>query len=60
MQSPAELQTELAYLALPKYVRRNVDARTLDQAHAFIEKSASNMRKLLTDVALNRAAKTSQ
>jgi hypothetical protein len=54
VQSPEELQTELAYLAMPKFVRRNVDARTLEHAQAFIEKSASNMRKLLTDVALNQ------
>ena len=54
VQQPGELQTELAYLALDKYVRRNVDARTLENARAFIEKSASNMRKLLVDVALNQ------
>jgi hypothetical protein len=54
VQAPHELQTELAYLALDKYVRRNVDARTLANAQAFIEKSASNMRKLLVDVALNQ------
>ena len=54
VQKPDELQTELAYLALDKYVRRNVDARTLEHAHAFIEKSASNMRKLLTDIARNQ------
>jgi hypothetical protein len=54
VQSPDELQTELAYLALDKYVRRKVDARTLSNAQAFIEKSASNMRNLLVDVALNQ------
>jgi hypothetical protein len=54
VQAPDELQTELAYLALDKYVRRQVDARTLAHAQAFIEKSASNMRNLLVDVALNQ------
>ncbi len=53
VSSPEELQTELAYLAVPRYVRRNVDARTLDHAQAFIEKSAGSMRGLLTDILLN-------
>jgi hypothetical protein len=53
VQSPTELQTELAYLAVPRYVRRNIDARRLEHAQAFIEKSARNMRSLLVDIALN-------
>ena len=31
VKAAEEIQTELAYLALPRYVRRSVDARTLDQ-----------------------------
>ena len=42
-----EIQTELAYLAIPRYVRRSVDARKLDHARAFIEKSAPRMKALL-------------
>ena len=48
-----EIQTELAYLAIPRYVRRSVDARKLDHARAFIEKSASGMKALLLDPLLN-------
>jgi len=48
-----EIQTELAYLAIPRYVRRSVDARKLDHARAFIEKSASGMKALLLDPVLN-------
>ena len=52
--TPAEeIQTELAYLAIPRYVRRSVDARKLDHARAFIEKSAERMKALLVDPALN-------
>ena len=50
---PDELQTELAYLAIPRYVRRAVDQKRLDNAHAFIEKSASTMRALLQDPMAN-------
>jgi PD-(D/E)XK nuclease superfamily protein len=48
-----EIQTELAYLAVPRYVRRSVDARKLDHARAFIEKSAGGMKALLLDPLLN-------
>lgn len=51
--SPEEIQTELAYLAIPRYVRRSVDARKLDHARAFIEKSAGGMKTLLLDPLLN-------
>jgi PD-(D/E)XK nuclease superfamily len=51
--SPEEIQTELAYLAIPRYVRRNVDGRKLDHARAFIEKSAGRMKALLLDPLLN-------
>jgi hypothetical protein len=51
--TPEEIQTELAYLAIPRYVRRSVDARKLDHARAFIEKSAGGMKTLLLDPLLN-------
>jgi len=51
--SPEEIQTELAYLAIPRYVRRRVDARKLAHACAFIEKSAGRMKALLADPVLN-------
>src|SRR6185295_13555518 len=44
-----DIQTELAYLALPRYVRRNVDQRKVDHLRRFIEKSAGTMRALLLD-----------
>ena len=53
--SPEEIQTELAYLAIPRYVRRPVDAKRLERATAFIRKSASNMRALLLDADANVA-----
>ena len=49
MAAAEELHTELAYLAIPRYVRRRVDAKQLEQARAFIEKSASNMRRCSLD-----------
>jgi hypothetical protein len=53
--SPEEIETELAYLAIPRYVRRAVDAQKLERARAFIEKSASRMKALLLDPVLNLA-----
>jgi hypothetical protein len=53
--SPEEIQTELAYLAVPRYVRRGVDAKRLDQARAFIAKSAGRMKALLLDPVANVA-----
>lgn len=53
--SPEEIRTELAYLALPRYVQRAVDARKLDHARAFIRRSAGNMKTLLLDPDLNTA-----
>ena len=50
-----EIRTELAYLAVPRYVQRAVDARKLDHARAFIVKSAGNMKSLLLDAATNVA-----
>lgn len=51
--SPEEIETELAYLALPKYVRKSVDSARLEHAHAFIEKSAGKMKSLLLDPIAN-------
>lgn len=53
--SPEEIETELAYLAVPRYVRRQVDARKLDHARSFIAKSAGTMRGLLLDPLANLA-----
>jgi hypothetical protein len=50
-----EIRTELAYLAIPRYVRRNVDSRKLDHARSFIRKSAGNMKALLLDPLVNQA-----
>jgi hypothetical protein len=55
VSEPEEIQTELAYLAIPRYVRRAVDRRKLAHARAFIEKSASNMKTLLLDPLSNLA-----
>jgi hypothetical protein len=55
VQAAEELRTELAYLVIPRFVRRTVDTRTLDNARAFIQKSAGSMRELLIDPALNAA-----
>jgi CRISPR/Cas system-associated exonuclease Cas4 (RecB family) len=54
-QDPAQIRTELAYLAVPRYVRRTVDARKLEHARAFIRKSAGTMKDLLLDPLLNVA-----
>ena len=53
--SPEEIRTELAYLSVPRYVQRSVDARKLDLARAFIVKSAGNMKSLLLDPVANLA-----
>ena len=53
--APEEIQTELAYLAIPRYVRRSVDRRKLDHLRAFVAKSAKNMRALLLDPVANLA-----
>ena len=53
--APEEIQTELAYLAIPRYVRRSVDRRKLDHLRAFVARSAKNMRGLLLDPLANLA-----
>jgi CRISPR/Cas system-associated exonuclease Cas4 (RecB family) len=55
VQNAEELLTELAYLVLPRYVRRRVDGKKLASARAFIEKSAGNMKALLLDPLANLA-----
>ena len=51
--APEDIQTELAYIAIPRYVRRSVDRRKLDHARAYIAKSATNMKALLLDPLAN-------
>jgi hypothetical protein len=53
VRSADELRTELAYLAIPRYVRRTVDQKRLDHARSFIAKSASTMKALLLDPVAN-------
>jgi CRISPR/Cas system-associated exonuclease Cas4 (RecB family) len=55
VQAPTEIETELAYLAIPRYVSRSVDAATLERAQAFIERSSGRMKTLLLDPVLNLA-----
>lgn len=55
VQSPEEIQTELAYLAIPRYVRRAVDRKKVDHLRRFIQKSATTMRGLLLDPVANLA-----
>jgi hypothetical protein len=51
--SPDGIVTELAYLAIPRYVRRSIDAQRLDGARDFIRKSAEGMKALLLDPVKN-------
>jgi CRISPR/Cas system-associated exonuclease Cas4 (RecB family) len=53
--APEEIRTELAYLAIPRYVRRTVDRRKLDHLRSYVAKSAKNMRALLLDPVANLA-----
>jgi len=55
VEEPEELVTELAYLVLPRYVRRPVNRKKFAHARAFIEKSARNMKALLLDPVVNLA-----
>ncbi len=55
VSKPEELRTELAYLAMPRFVRRQVDARLLEDARRFIERSVAAMKALLIDPVANRA-----
>lgn len=47
--SAEEIETELAYLARDRYVRRSVNAAGLKSARAFIARSAARMKELLHD-----------
>ena len=55
VQAPEEIETELAYLVIPKAVRRKVDRKKLDHARSFIARSASTMKSLLLDPEQNLA-----
>jgi hypothetical protein len=55
VSSPEELRTQLAYLAVPRYVIRSVDGRKLEHARSFIRKSSSTMKSLLLDPLANLA-----
>ena len=55
VEDPARIETELAYLVIPKAVRRKVDAKKIDHARQFIAKSAATMKSLLLDPAQNLA-----
>jgi hypothetical protein len=50
---PEEIETELAYLAIPRFVRRRVDGQKLAAARSFVAKSASRMKGLLLDPLAN-------
>jgi hypothetical protein len=55
VSAPEEIVTELAYLVIPRYVRRSVDRRMLEHARAFIARSAGSMKALLLDPVANLA-----
>ena len=46
---PEQISTELAYLVIPKSVRRSVDRKRIENARRFILKSAGSMKALLLD-----------
>jgi hypothetical protein len=55
VRAPEEIETELAYLAIPRYVKRTIDGPKLERAQKFIEKSAARMQALLLDPLANLA-----
>ncbi len=55
VRAPEELRTELAYLVVPRFVRRQVPAALLQHARRFIQRSAQAMRALLRDPLANVA-----
>jgi CRISPR/Cas system-associated exonuclease Cas4 (RecB family) len=55
VQEPEEIETELAYLAVPRFVRRSVDRPRVEAARSFIRKSAGTMKELLLDPVANLA-----
>jgi hypothetical protein len=52
---PEQIRTELAYLMIPRFVRRAVSGRSLARARAFVARSAGRMRALLADPVANLA-----
>jgi hypothetical protein len=54
-EETGEIETRLAYLAIPRYVSRRLEVDKLDYARAFIEKSAGTMKTLLIDPMANLA-----
>lgn len=54
-KEPEQIQTELAYLAIPRYVRRTMKSQTLTNAESFIKKSAANMKALIPDPTADNA-----
>ena len=50
---PEEITTELDYLVLPKAVRRSVTKEKIDAARRFIQRSARDMKALLSDPVAN-------
>jgi CRISPR/Cas system-associated exonuclease Cas4 (RecB family) len=55
VKEPEQIETELAYLVIPRYVRRSVDRAKVAHARSFIAKSAGNMKALLLDAVTNLA-----
>lgn len=51
----SEIETELAYLLWPRYVRKSVTEDKLERARGFVRKSAKTMRALLQDPEANTA-----
>jgi hypothetical protein len=52
---PEQISTELSYLVIPKTVRRSVNRKAVENARAFILKSAGTMKSLLLDPSQNLA-----
>ena len=55
VSEPAQISTELSYLVIPKTVRRSVNAKAIENARRFIQKSAGTMKSLLLDPVQNLA-----
>jgi hypothetical protein len=55
VESPEQIDTELAFLAIPRFRRTAVGASRIESARRFILESAASMRALLVDPAANTA-----
>jgi hypothetical protein len=55
VESPDQIDTELAYLAIPRFRRTAVGASRIEGTRRFILDSASSMKALLVDPAANTA-----